>query len=98
MLGELPLNGIERRAQQLMLHGRINYAYRRQREYLEADPTWGVKHAAVLRPRPVAYFSAEFGLHESIPIYSGGLCVLVGDVGSNAVELCVTDIVGRMDC
>ena len=65
MLGEIPLHGIERRAQQLMLHSRINYAYRRHREYLEADHTWGAKHAAVLRPRPVAYFSAEFGLHES---------------------------------
>ena len=87
MLGELPLNGIERRAQQLMLHGRINYAYRRQREYLEADRTWGVKHAAVLRPRPVAYFSAEFGLHESIPIYSGGLGVLAGDHVKSASDL-----------
>ncbi len=29
--------------------------------------------------RPVAYFSAEFGLHESLPIYSGGLGVLAGD-------------------
>src|SRR5262249_9798350 len=27
----------------------------------------------------IAYFSAEFGLHESIPIYSGGLGVLAGD-------------------
>ncbi len=33
----------------------------------------------MLRPRPVAYFSAEFGLHESLPIYSGGLGVLAGD-------------------
>ena len=31
------------------------------------DRTWGARHAGVLRPRPVAYFSAEFGLHESIP-------------------------------
>jgi starch phosphorylase len=30
-------------------------------------------------PRQVAYFSAEFGIHESIPIYSGGLGVLAGD-------------------
>src|SRR5688572_13736267 len=27
----------------------------------------------------VAYFSAEFGLHESLPIYSGGLGILAGD-------------------
>src|SRR2546427_3362145 len=87
MLGEIPLDGVERRAQQFMLHGRINYAYRRQREYLEADRTWGAKHAAVLRPRPVAYFSAEFGLHESIPIYSGGLGVLAGDHIKSASDL-----------
>jgi starch phosphorylase len=29
--------------------------------------------------RPMAYFSAEFGLHGSLPIYSGGLGVLSGD-------------------
>ena len=29
--------------------------------------------------RPVAYFSTEYGLHESLPIYSGGLGVLSGD-------------------
>lgn len=87
MLSEIPLDDIERRAQQLMLHSRINYAYRRQREYLEADRTWGAKNASVLRPRPVAYFSAEFGLHESIPIYSGGLGVLAGDHIKSASDL-----------
>jgi len=87
MLGEIPLDGIERRAQQLMLHSRINYASRRHREYLDADRTWGANHAGVLRPRPVAYFSAEFGLHESIPIYSGGLGVLAGDHIKSASDL-----------
>ena len=29
--------------------------------------------------RPIAYFCAEFGLHSSVPIYSGGLGVLAGD-------------------
>jgi starch phosphorylase len=87
MLAEIPLEGIERRAQQLVLHSRINYAYRRQREYLEADRTWGAKHAGILRPRPVAYFSAEFGLHESLPIYSGGLGVLAGDHIKSASDL-----------
>ena len=41
----------------------------------------------VLRPRPVAYFSAEFGLHESIPIYSGGLGILAGDHIKSASDL-----------
>jgi starch phosphorylase len=83
----MPLSGIERRARELVLHGRINYAYRRQQEYLQADHTWGATHAGVLRPRPVAYFSAEFGLHESIPIYSGGLGVLAGDHIKSASDL-----------
>ena len=70
-----------------MLHGRINYAYRRQQEYLQADRTWGATHAGVLRPRPVAYFSAEFGIHESLPVYSGGLGVLAGDHIKSASDL-----------
>ncbi len=37
----------------------------------------------------VAYFSAEFGLHESLPIYSGGLGVLAGDHLKSASELCI---------
>jgi len=87
LLNEIPLAGVERRAQELLLHGRVNYAYRRKREYLDADRTWGARHAGILRPRPVAYFSAEFGLHESIPIYSGGLGVLAGDHIKSASDL-----------
>jgi starch phosphorylase len=87
MLAEMPLPELERRAGELALHGRINYAYRRQQEYLTADRTWGDTHAGVLRPRPVAYFSAEFGLHESLPIYSGGLGVLAGDHVKSASDL-----------
>src|SRR4029079_748323 len=52
---------------------------RRMREYLNSRHTWGARHAGVLWARPVAYFSAEFGLHESLPIYSGGLGILAGD-------------------
>ncbi|MDZ7618145.1 MAG: alpha-glucan family phosphorylase, partial [Patescibacteria group bacterium] len=40
---------------------------------------WGKTHAGVLGSKPVAYFSLEFGVHESVPIYSGGLGVLAGD-------------------
>jgi starch phosphorylase len=87
LLNEIPLASIERRSRELVLHGRINYAYRRQQEYLQADRTWGARHAGVLRPRPVAYFSAEFGLHVSIPEYSGGLGVLAGDHIKSASDL-----------
>jgi starch phosphorylase len=89
LLTEMPLAYIERRARELVLHSRINYSYRRQREYLEADRTWGARHAGVLRPRPVAYFSAEFGLHVSIPEYSGGLGILAGDHIKSASDLAI---------
>src|SRR5260370_14419657 len=87
LLTEIPFAGIERRAREMVLHSRINYAYRRPAEYLEPHRTWGARHAGVLRTRPVAYFSAEFGLHESMPIYSGGLGVLAGDLIKSASDL-----------
>ena len=87
LLNEFPLAKREARAAELGLHSRINYAYRRLREYQESEHTWGARRAGVLRPRPVAYFSAEFGVHESLPIYSGGLGVLAGDHIKSASDL-----------
>ena len=40
-----------------------------------------------LNGRPIAYFSMEFGLHETLPIYSGGLGVLAGDHLKEASDL-----------
>src|SRR5688572_4528890 len=37
--------------------------------------------------RPIAYFSAEFALHQSLPIYAGGLGVLAGDHCKEASDL-----------
>ena len=41
--------------------------------------TWFETSYPDLAPRVIAYFCAEFGLHASVPIYSGGLGVLAGD-------------------
>ncbi len=87
LLNETPLAEIDRRATELVLHSRINHVYRRQQEYQKSDRTWGAINAGILHPRPVAYFSAEFGLHESLPIYSGGLGVLAGDHIKSASDL-----------
>ena len=38
---------------------------------------------------PVAFMCAEFGIHESLPIYSGGLGVLAGDILKEASDLAV---------
>ena len=79
LLQEFSPERLASRASELVLHSRINHAYRRLRDYVDKKATWGRTHAGVLGARPVAYFSAEFGIHESIPIYSGGLGVLSGD-------------------
>jgi glycogen phosphorylase len=48
--------------------------------YMEnGSDRWFVRHHADELPRPVAYFCAEYGLYESLGIYSGGLGVLAGD-------------------
>ncbi len=40
-----------------------------------------------LKNKQIAYFSAEFGLHNSLPIYSGGLGILSGDHAKEASDL-----------
>lgn len=49
--------------------------------------TWLARNHPGLVHRPVAYFSAEFALHRSMPIYSGGLGVLAGDFCKEASDL-----------
>ena len=79
LLAEFTPERLEARAAELVLYSRINQAHRRMKEYLAAENTWSTVHAGVLGSKPVVYFSAEFGIHESVPIYSGGLGVLAGD-------------------
>jgi starch phosphorylase len=43
------------------------------------EGTWFAQEYPDLQDRTIAYFCAEFGLHNSVPIYSGGLGVLAGD-------------------
>jgi len=52
-----------------------------------SDLTWFGRQYPDLRQHPVAYFCAEFGLHNSVPIYSGGLGVLAGDHCKAASDL-----------
>ncbi len=52
---------------------------------LLADPSVTVGEATP--DRPIAYICAEFGVHPSLPIYSGGLGVLAGDICKEASDL-----------
>jgi starch phosphorylase len=56
-------------------------------EVRSAHNTWCATECTDLNGRSVAYFSAEFALHQSLPIYAGGLGVLAGDHCKEASDL-----------
>jgi starch phosphorylase len=55
--------------------------------YLQQKQTWAASHAPGLAKHPVAYFTAEFGFHETLPIAAGGLGALAGDHAKSASDL-----------
>lgn len=55
--------------------------------YAAQQDTWTHRTQPELASNPIAYFSMEFGLHEILPIYSGGLGVLAGDHLKEASDL-----------
>ena len=66
---------------------RVRSVLREFEAYLAHPKTWGHEHAPKLYQHPVAYFSAEFGFHESLPISAGGLGILAGDHAKSASDL-----------
>ena len=52
----------------------------------DADTEW-TRRMGAEATRAIAYFSAEFALHQSLPIYAGGLGVLAGDHCKEASDL-----------
>jgi len=55
--------------------------------YLEHAPAWSDPEKSISPDRPVAYFCAEYGVHNSLPLYSGGLGILAGDHLKSASDL-----------
>ena len=66
---------------------RVNEVLRLFETYMNDSRTWAHEHAPALRANPVAYFSAEFGFHETLPIAAGGLGILAGDHTKSASDL-----------
>lgn len=65
---------------------RVNTVCARFRTYMSGKDTWARRNAPTIKS-PIAYFSAEFGLHECLRIYSGGLGILAGDHAKSASNL-----------
>jgi starch phosphorylase len=55
--------------------------------YMDDKETWFSREFPAAKGKTIAYFCAEFGLHESLPIYSGGLGILAGDHCKEASDL-----------
>ena len=55
--------------------------------YLEQQDTWYQREHPGSLPGGVAYLCTEFGLHHTLPFYSGGLGVLAGDHTKSASDL-----------
>ncbi|HSR43718.1 MAG TPA: alpha-glucan family phosphorylase [Acidimicrobiia bacterium] len=69
-------------------HDLYTEATRRFDEYLADQDTWWTReHEGELPEGPIAYLCAEYGIHASLPIYSGGLGVLAGDHAKAASDL-----------
>lgn len=49
--------------------------------------SWFAGHHRSALSGPVAYFSAEFAIHSSLPLYAGGLGILAGDICKEASDL-----------
>jgi starch phosphorylase len=57
-------------------------------DYINQKDTWVSRVAPqITKEHPIAYFCAEFGIHESLPVYSGGLGILAGDHLKSASDL-----------
>jgi starch phosphorylase len=56
-------------------------------DYIKKEDTWFLNTYPGYHNRPIAYFSSEFGLHETLPIYAGGLGILSGDHLKGASDL-----------
>ena len=54
---------------------------------MSAQDTWFKTNYPNLLPGPVACFSMEFAIHNSLPIYAGGLGILAGDTCKEASDL-----------
>ena len=86
MLGILQQTTLESLKNDEGFMAHLNKVDEKLTEYLEAK-TWFQNSCTGTPTMKIAYFSMEYGLHESLPIYSGGLGILAGDHLKSASDL-----------
>ena len=86
VLNEVSEEELRSRLHDKVLHDELDQCYESLQGYLKSvnKPAAAFRH---FEKHPVAYFSAEIGIHESLPIYSGGLGILSGDHTKSASDI-----------
>ena len=87
MLWEMSPERVQQATSDPLFRRAYNAVLMRFERELQDTELWFPTHYPELMDRPIAYFSAEFGLHQSLPIYSGGLGILSGDHCKEASDL-----------
>ena len=86
-LQELSSVKIEEKLEDYGYMQRYEEVVRKFDSYMSDTDTWFARNFPGMKNHVVAYFSAEFGLNEVLPVYSGGLGVLSGDYCKAASDL-----------
>jgi len=86
LLGSVSQTRLEALARNESFLNELKQAAAALRSYLQSS-VWYDKVCPQTDRPVIAYFSAEFGLHECLPIYSGGLGILAGDHLKSASDL-----------
>ncbi len=86
MLADVSSHELEARLGNPDFAQRVKKVIEEFNSYMADKKTWAAKNAKHVKGT-IAYFSAEFGVHESVRIYSGGLGILAGDHTKSASDL-----------
>lgn len=87
MLGVISQGRLQAKADDDGFLAHLERVYAQFADYKTTQHTWYAKKYGFTEKPVVAYFSAEFGLAESLPVYSGGLGMLAGDHLKSASDL-----------
>ncbi|OIP35534.1 MAG: alpha-glucan phosphorylase [Deltaproteobacteria bacterium CG2_30_43_15] len=87
LLEDIPLQRLLAAAADISFLKEYDAAVKTFDAYMSQNSSWFATHYGILDRQTIAYFSAEYAIHNSLPIYAGGLGVLAGDYCKEASDL-----------
>ncbi len=87
MLQRIPQSALVAASQNPEFLRRYDYVMDRFKDDMSAEHSWFMEKYPGMSGHKVAYFSLEFAIHNSLPIYAGGLGILAGDYYKEASDI-----------